>query len=158
MLTKREAKILKSIIVPSENDPRKPEFPPEKPRYPATPTYRIKVPGFSNVWLKDESGNPTGTHKDRMAWEVIVTYRQILKNKKHSDWIKKLPELSILSSGPAAAAIQYRLRSYGLPRLRVLLDVKTPQNTIMALKRLGCRIFLHSLEHELLAWREILEL
>lgn len=158
MLTKQEARILKSIVVPSENNPHKPEFPPERPHYPATPTYRINVPGFSNVWLKDESVNPTGTHKDRMAWEIIVTYKQIIKNKKHSPWIKKLPELSILSSGPAAAAIQFRLQQYGLPNLRVLLDSKTSPTTLQALKKLGCQIFLYPLNQELLTWSKILQL
>lgn len=158
MLTKKEAQSLRSIVIPSENDPRKPEFPPEKPCYPATPTYRIKVPGFSNVWLKDESINPTGTHKDRIAWEVVVTYRQILKNKKHSSWIKKLPGLSILSSGPAAVAIQFRLRQYRLPNLRVLLDNKTPPATVQTLKKLGCHVFLYPLKQELLTWSKILQL
>ena len=81
-LSRREEKILKSIVIRSENDPKKPEFPPENPKFPATPTYRIKIPGFSNVWLKDESKNPTGTHKDRMAWEIVVTYRDFLCAKK----------------------------------------------------------------------------
>jgi len=48
-LSKTEQKILKSIVVVSENDPRKPEFPPRDPKFPATPTYKIEVPGFSNV-------------------------------------------------------------------------------------------------------------
>lgn len=48
-LSKNEERILKSIFVPSENDPRKPEFPPDRPKFPATPTYKIKVPGFSNI-------------------------------------------------------------------------------------------------------------
>lgn len=81
-LTEQEEKILESIIVASENDPDKPEFPPDDPKFPATPTYKIEVPEFSNVWLKDESHNKTGTHKDRMAWEMIVTYKEFLKSKK----------------------------------------------------------------------------
>src|SRR3989338_9374766 len=96
-LSKKEKSILRSIIVRSENDPKHPEFPPDHPRFPATPTYKISVPGFSNVWLKDESVNPTGTHKDRMAWEMVVTYNLFLKRKQKENWIKKLPELSILS-------------------------------------------------------------
>ncbi|MEA3444698.1 MAG: hypothetical protein U9R19_08225, partial [Bacteroidota bacterium] len=60
ILSKKEEKILKSIIVASENDPDKPEFPPDNPKFPATPTFKIKVPGFSNVWFKDESKNLTG--------------------------------------------------------------------------------------------------
>ena len=83
MLSKSEEKILKSIVVASENDPKKPEFPSDDPKFPATPTYKIKVPGFENVWLKDESYNPTGTHKDRMARELVVTYRNFLMAKKN---------------------------------------------------------------------------
>jgi len=82
ILSKKEEQILKSIIIASENDPDKPEFPADNPKFPATPTYKIKVLEFSNVWLKDESHNPTGTHKDRMAWEIVVTYRDFLLAKK----------------------------------------------------------------------------
>ena len=123
-LNKKEKEILKMIVVASENDPDNPEYPPEDPKFPATPTYKIKVPGFSNVWLKDESKNNTGTHKDRMAWEMVVTYKDFLLSKK-SGKIKKLPALSILSSGSASLAIQTRLRKYSLPNLRVLLDTST---------------------------------
>lgn len=158
MLTKKEQKILKSIIVPSENDPSKPEFPPEHPKFPATPTYKIEVPDFKDVWLKDESVNPTGTHKDRMGWEMVVTYRQFLKNKKSAGWITKLPELSILSSGSAAYAIQYRLHEFGLPDLRVLVDKNLNPKIIEFLKKLGCKIFTIPLAHEMLTWRDILRL
>ena len=72
-LSKAEENTLNLIIVASENDPLRPEFPADDPKFPATPTYQINVPGFSDVWIKDESYNPTGTHKDRMAWEIIVT-------------------------------------------------------------------------------------
>ena len=81
-MTEEEEKILQSIIIPSENNPNKPEFPPGNPKFPATPTFKIEVSGFSNVWLKDESVNPTGTHKDRMAWEIVVTYCDILLAKQ----------------------------------------------------------------------------
>lgn len=158
MLTKKEGRILKSILIPSDNDPSKPEFPPEHPRFPATPTYRIAVPGFTNVWLKDESVNPTGTHKDRMAWEMVVTYKQFLNTKKRAAWIRKLPELSILSSGSAAFAIQYRLRKYGLPDLRVLMSRTSDPRTVSALQAIGCRVYLHSLAERILSWRDILKL
>lgn len=158
MLTTQEQKILKSIVIPSDNDPSKPEFPPEDPRFPATPTYKIQVPGFSNVWLKDESINPTGTHKDRMAWEMIVTYKQILSSKKEAGWIKKLPELSLLSSGSAALAVQSRLREFHLPNLRVLVDVHTDKPLVDFLRSIGCKIFKHALSQEVLTWRDILRL
>ncbi len=158
MLTKKENKILHSIVIPSENDPSKPEFPPEHPRFPATPTYKINVPGFKNVWLKDESVNPTGTHKDRMAWEVVVTYKQFLRRKKDAGLIKKLPELSILSSGSAAFAIQFRLRQYHLPNLRVLVDLHLNTKIVDLLKNIGCKIFPYKLSSEILTWGDILRL
>lgn len=121
-LSKQEQKILKSIKVLSENNPHAPEFPPGNPKFPATPTYRIKVPGFTNVWLKDESVNPTGTHKDRMAWEIVVRYREFLLAKQRGVGGGTIPHASIISSGSAAIAIQTMLERYRLPSLKVLVD------------------------------------
>ncbi len=122
-LSEEEQKILYSIIVDSENDPMKPEFPPDNPQFPATPTFKIEVPGFSNVWLKDESKNPTGTNNDRKAWEMVVTYRDFLLTKKNGQIKEKLPQLSVITSGSAAIAIQSLLRHYKLPPLKCLVDL-----------------------------------
>jgi hypothetical protein len=157
-LTNVEEKILKSIKVASENDPNNPEFPVDDPKFPATPTYKIKVPGFSNVWLKNEHFNPTGTHKDRMGWEMVVTYRDFLLAKKRGQVKGKLPRLSIISSGSAAVAIQTQLRKYGLPDLKVLVDAQTNQNILKAMKKIGCEIFLTDLSKKPLSWKEILHL
>jgi len=105
-ISKTEQNILDSIFVASENNPNKPEFPADNPKFPATPTYKINVKWFDNVWSKDESFNETGTHKDRMAWEIIVTYREFLLAKKRWQLKWKLPYMSIISSGSAAIAIQ----------------------------------------------------
>lgn len=158
VLTANETRILRSIRVASENDPSRPEFPPENPKFPATPTYRITVPGFTNVWLKDESYNPTGTHKDRMAWEIIVTYRDFLRAKKQGHVKGKLPPMSIISSGSAAYAIQKQLQRYHLPALRVLLDKNITPHILTALKDAGCNIFTTDLSRKQLDWKEILRL
>ncbi|MDO8428761.1 MAG: pyridoxal-phosphate dependent enzyme [Candidatus Diapherotrites archaeon] len=156
-LTRKEEKILKSIKVPSENNPNAPEFPPNNPKFPATPTYKIEVTNFENVWLKDESVNLTGTHKDRMAWEMIVTYRQFLLAKKQG-LIKQLPKLSILSSGSAALAIQTQLKNYDLPNLNVLMDKNTNFKTVKKLKKIGCKLFFQNLGKTVLNWQDILTL
>ena len=153
-----EEKILDSIIVASENDPKKPEFPQDNPKFPATPTYKINVPGFSDVWLKDESKNSTGTHKDRMAWEIIVTYRDFLLAKKRGQIKGDIPQMSIISSGSAALAIQTQLRKYGLPNLKVLADRSTEHKIIMALREMGCEIYITDLSRKPFTWREILSL
>ncbi|MFA6409952.1 MAG: pyridoxal-phosphate dependent enzyme [Candidatus Buchananbacteria bacterium] len=157
-LSKPEEKILKSIIVASENNPNKPEFPSENPKFPATPTYKIKVPGFTNVWLKDESYNPTGTHKDRMAWEIIVTYRDFLLAKKRGQIKGSLPAMSIISSGSAAVAIQTQLKKYHLPNLKVLVDSYINPTILESLKKLQCEIYETDLSKKPFGWKEILEL
>lgn len=154
-LTLSEQRILRQIPIGSENDPTHPEFPPENPQFPATPTYRIDVPGFSNVWLKDESKNPTGTHKDRMAWEIVVTYRNFLLAKKRGQ-IKKLPTVSIISSGSAAIAIQTQFVKYGLPNLKVLVDSYLDKRVVTHLEKIGCRVYKTDLTKKPFHWKEIL--
>ncbi|KKT19691.1 MAG: hypothetical protein UW03_C0015G0067 [Candidatus Peregrinibacteria bacterium GW2011_GWA2_43_8] len=156
-LAQDEQLILDSIKVPSDNDPLRPEFPDEGPKFPATPTYKIEVPRFKYVWLKDESFNPTGTHKDRMAWEMVVTYRDLLIAKKRGI-IKKLPHLSIISSGSAANAIQTALRKYRLPNLKILVGYNIDKETKRNLKKIGCEIYETDLAKKPLNAEEILRL
>lgn len=55
-----------------EDEAEIPEFPWDHPAFPATPVIKIKMEGFNNIWIKDESHNPTGIHKDRVAQEVYL--------------------------------------------------------------------------------------
>jgi len=159
MLTKEEEKILRSIKVPSENDPHRPEFPPYNPRFPATPTFKIKVPGFSNVWLKDDSINRySGTHKDRIAWEVVVIYRNFLLAKKMGQQNGPLPRFSIISSGSAAIAIGRMLKDYDLPHLKVLVDKDLEPKILEAIKKSNCEVFVTDLSRKPLNAHEILAL
>jgi hypothetical protein len=155
-LTTREQEILGSIVVASENDPLRPEFPADNPKFPATPTIQIDVPGFDDVWLKDESHNPTGTHKDRMAWEIVVTYRDFLMAKQNDQLTGPLPTLSIISSGSAAIAIQAQLLRYQLPNLKVLVDASLAPERLDALRKLGCEIYQTDLSRKPFSWQEIL--
>ncbi len=150
-----------SIIIPSENDPAQPEFPPEPfytPNYPASDCYRINIPNFTNVWLKDESTNPTGTHKDRMAWEVVIKYKEFLKQEQLKRLVKnedQIPRLSIISSGSAAIAIQNFLRKYDLPDLKVLVDETLDPNICHYLTQAGCELYKYDLSFKLLTPEEI---
>src|SRR3989338_7097510 len=157
-LSKQEERILSSIVVASENDPNRPEFPPDDPKFPATPTDKIEVPGFSNVWIKDESLNPTGTHKDRMAWEIVVTYRDFLLSKKRGQVNGQLPAMSIISSGSAAIAIQTALRKSNLPNLKVLVAKGISQIALASMKKICCEIFKTDLSKKPFNWKQILEL
>ena len=157
-LSKKEEEILNSIVIASENDPLKPEFPADNPKFPATPTYKIEIEGFDNVWLKDESFNPTWTHKDRMAWEIIVTYREFLLAKKRWQLKWDLPHMSIISSGSAAVAIQTQLKKYWLPSLKVLLDTNTNKQIIDTLLKLWAEVYKTDLSKRELSWKDILQL
>lgn len=149
--------ILSKIVVRSDNDPFNPEFPFDDPKFPATPIYKIEVPGFSNVWIKDESYNPTGTHKDRMAWEIIVTYKDFILSKMEGR-ISNLPQMSIISSGSSAIAIQVLLNKFNLPPLKVLVDNSTDGQLKDKLSKLGCEIYTTDLSKNALQPSEILKL
>lgn len=132
----------------SDNNPLMPEFPPPpfyKPSFPATPIVKLKINGWDNVWLKDESHNPTGTHKDRMAWEVTI---QAVRNH----W----KEMSLISSGGAASAIQHVFNLFGVAtKLKVLMDKHTDKAIIHSLEKMGCKVYLHDLRNKMLLSSEI---
>ena len=156
-ITSQEELILEAIKIPSENDPKKPEFPPDNPRFPSTPTFKINVPGITNVWLKDESVNPTGTHKDRMAWEMVVTYRNLLLAKSVGV-VSELPQMSIISSGSSAIAVQSMLKKYRLPNLKALTDPHLEKRVKIYLQRIGCEVYETDLYRRALDTEDILRL
>ncbi|MEK6780186.1 MAG: PLP-dependent lyase/thiolase [Bacteroidota bacterium] len=143
--------LIGNILVPSLNDPNKPEFPPKPfftPKFPASATYQIQLSGFTNVWLKDESTNPSGTHKSRMAWEVLI------KAKRY-----QIKEISLISSGSAATAIQYFFNLYGITTvLKVLVDLRMSPEIKKHLIDMGCRVYETDLSKKLLTGKEIKEL
>lgn len=121
----------------------KPEFPVNNPAYPASPHYPLEILGFKKLWIKDESFNPTGTHKDRMAWEVVRFYKKKMEDLKRGDLY-----LSIVTSGAAGIAIQNLINLFGLPPLRVLVDKNLDNETKELLKSYGCKIYEKDLSSE----------
>ncbi len=149
-----------SIVIASESDPDHPEFPPFSPRFPATPSYTITVPRLGRqILIKDESHNFTGSHKDRMAWEIVVYYKSIIQDllSPHAKPLS-LPSASIISNGSAALAIQVMLRCYGLPALKVLVDQRTDRRITRKLARAGCEVFSYDLSKKELGSAEVLQL
>ncbi|MCI5066519.1 PLP-dependent lyase/thiolase [bacterium] len=157
-LNEEEETILNSILVGSYNDPTKPEFPPHNPEFPASPTFQIEVPGFSNVWLKDESVHKySNTHKDRLAWEVVILYRDFLSAKQRGVISGALPQFSMISSGSAALAVSRTLEAFGLPKLKVLIDKNLDEMIKDALSKAHCELFFENLSEKPLAPQEILD-
>jgi hypothetical protein len=145
------SEVIENLFIPSVNDPDKPEFPPRPfftPKFPASQTRRITVPGFSDVWLKDESTNPGGTHKARMAWEVLI------KAKRYN-----IKEISLVSSGSAAIAIQHFFNLYGANTiLKVLVDHRIKPEIKASLVGIGCKVYETDLSAKPLTGKEIKEL
>lgn len=148
----------KYISIIEAINPNHPHFPPDNPKFPASDTYKLEIEGFKNLWVKDESTNPTGTHKDRLAFEVLRKLYFPLLRSNIANQTGKIPSLSIISSGSAAVAIQSLLRKHALPSLNVLTDTNTCPSIINYMERIGCKVFKHNLEEKALKCEEILEL
>lgn len=94
-LTHEENDILLSIRVPSENDPARPEFPDDNPRFPATPTVPIRGTGhlYENILniLKHESSGPT--HDPRYTADTAIIRRCNFLGATTNDPKSKLEKL-----------------------------------------------------------------
>ena len=134
-----------------------PEFPPFNRRFPSTNAKRLIING-REVLLKDESELPTGTHKARRAWEKIVDYKNIIKERLSRDGPLWLPAYSIISSGSDAVALQYFLRQFNLPDLRVVMDeARAKEDVIGRLEQLGAIVFPVDLEERELNSEDVLK-
>jgi cysteine synthase len=152
--------LAEAIVVPSESDPSRPEFPPYSPRFPATPTERVAISSLGReIWIKDESHNFTGSHKDRMAWEIVVHYKKTIEDLLDgSSEHPVIPRASIISNGSAALAIQVMLRCYGLPDLKVLVDRTTDRRVVRRLRHAGCEVEIHDRSSRELESRDVQDL
>ena len=96
---------------------------------------------------QDESELPTGTHKARRAWEKVVGYKALIRERLAQDGPLWLPAYSIISSGSDAVALQYFLRQFNLPDLRVVMDeARAKEDVLNRLEQLGALVFPVDLE------------
>ncbi len=150
--------ILAAIGARTANKVDLPEFPPFNRRFPSTNTKRLLING-REVLLKDESELPTGTHKARRAWEKIVAYKSFIKDRQAQDGPLWLPAYSIISSGSDAVALQYFLRQFNLPDLRVVMDeARAKEDVIGRLEQLGALVFPVDLEERELSSEDVLKI
>jgi hypothetical protein len=114
------------------------------------------------LMIKDESWNPTGSHKDRWAREKLLQYRSEIEKALSDHGNRKAPvqlrSMSMISSGGAALALQTLLRLHGLPPLRVVMDdTRTDPLIIAKLKSIGAVVYPRDLDLEFLDATKVLD-
>jgi threonine synthase len=97
---------------------------------PFTSSYALaEMAGVAKLWIKDESRNPTGSHKDRMS---ALGVTQALASGAHT--------LVLASSGNAAVSAAHYAKAAGL-RCEVAAYESMPASYAHALDALGARRF-----------------
>jgi hypothetical protein len=123
-----------------------------------TPLIHLKFKDFKNLWIKDESVNPTGTHKDRMADAILKLYQEHIVFCKSKAIHPKFPVCSLISAGNAAIAIARKFLESGLPKLKVLIDANVSLKTIQFLQKNHCEVYRTDLTNKKLSIENILSL
>jgi hypothetical protein len=114
-----------------------------QPEWRETPTKPLDLgnEGYGLVYLKDESdpaSNPTGTIKDRAAWELAVLYRNFARSLylqmrtgllAASELARMhVPRFTFLTSGNIGNAVEACFGKYHLPPPKIIIDsVKAEQ-------------------------------
>jgi len=131
---------------------------PKKPEWRETPVSRVDLSkdGYGILSIKDESdrrSNPTGTFKDRLAWEVATIYRDwaisLDKERSLEHRRVRVPRFSIITSGNAGSAFASMFESYGLPPVKLLIDASCPKERVKALLGMHADIYRADLDGEL---------
>ena len=150
------------IPVRSENDPKNPEWRPT----PVIPL-ELSAEGYGLIYVKNEAdpaSNPTQTIKDRAAWELTTLFRDYARGlylQKKAGLLDEnisslcIPHLSLITAGNVGRAISPFFQKYGLPPMKLLVDVHIPLSRLDLLKQLYADIYQVDLNEKLLTAQEI---
>ncbi len=146
-----------------------PVFSEDNPHFPewnASPVIPLEA-GSHRVYIKNEAdmqSNPTGTFKDRMAWEMTAVYRDYARGL----WLKRgeingglpaeVPRLTLLSAGNAGTSLAYFFENYLLPPPKILISSSTPQERIAKLQSLYADVYMVDTGRKSLTAQEIKQL
>lgn len=140
------------------------ESDPKSPEWKSTPIIPIDLSreGFGEIFIKNESdraSNPTGTIKDRAAWELATLYRDYARSlylKIKTGSVKrgelekfKIPRLSLISSGNEGRAIAECFLKYDLPPPKILVGKNTKEEIVGELLKLRADVYVTDLSKNL---------
>ncbi len=144
------------------------------PGWPKSPVHELDLSRYNfkgRLLVKDESPldvNPTGTFKDRAAWEVASLYRDfaagviadiengIISVEEVSRM--KAPKFSLISAGNEGAAVACFMEKHRLPPPKILIAEETPSDTKEKLMTLYCDLYETRFEDVELTGNDILQL
>ncbi len=139
---------------------------PHFPEWKASPVIPLEV-GAHLIHIKNEAdihSNPTGTFKDRMAWEMTAVYRDYarglwLKRREiNGDLPTEVPRLTLLSAGNAGASLAHFFAKYQLPPPKILISSSTLQERIAKLQSLYADVYMVDTGRKSLTAQEIKQL
>jgi len=152
------------IPTKSENDPENPEWKP-------TPVFELDLTplGYGKILVKNEAditSNPTGTIKDRPAWEAACIHRDYAKNLflQKKDGILDgnigsliVPRFTYITgkSGNFAKSVSETFRKYGLPPIKIIADMGISDKKKEELKKMYVDVYLVDLSKKSFTPEEI---
>jgi hypothetical protein len=142
---------------------------PSNPEWRETPLIKLDLNNYGSkkrnvrVLVKNEAdrtSNPEGLLKNRMAHEVEpVFYRHVAEHL----WRQKLngqlhliplPLQTMCTAGNAGMVLAKAAEKYGLPPVKLLLDIHTPSNILEALKKSRADIYLAPLDRNVFTGKD----
>lgn len=137
------------IPVFSEADPKKPEW----KETPLIPLDLSRI-GYGELFIKNEadrSCNPTGTIKDRAAWELATLYRDYARGlylKLRAGNLTKgelqrlvIPRFSLITAGNEGLAIANCFQQYKLPPPKMIVGTELTGKRVDSLSKLRADIY-----------------
>ncbi|MFA4874223.1 MAG: pyridoxal-phosphate dependent enzyme [bacterium] len=140
------------------------EADPHAPEWKATPVIPLDLTadGYGEVYIKNEAdrlSNPTGTIKDRAAWELATLcrdYARALYLKRRAGILTRhdlermpIPRLSLITEGNEGAAVAVRFAMYNLPPPKILVGRAINPGILDALLRLRADVYVTNLSRKL---------
>jgi threonine synthase len=151
------------IPILSENNPDDPEW-----RATSVKHLDLSKEGYGEILVKneaDKTSNPTGTIKDRAAWEITTLYRDLaiaMYLKKTEGTLdgnissKPVPTFSLITAGNAGLAVANMFKKYNLPPIKLLVDsIRTSKERLETLKKLHADVYMVDLSKKELSPEDI---
>ncbi len=148
-------------------------FDPKNPEWNPTPLIDLDLARmlsdkrYAHVRVKDESHNPTGTIKDRAAWELAKLYQQFAERIQMKLDFKTLdlplsripiPRVTLLTAGNEGRAIAACFEKFKLPPPKIIVGSDISTDRLSVLRSLRADIYQVDFSDRAFTGEELLEM